>query len=258
MKRDRVILVLLAFFSSLFLTSLIFAQGYQTGIEFTTGTYTCEKTSINATWVKSDTNQRWTVPSQANCSAYSHETVASCCPGSLTCNTSSGLCVDSSKITDCTKYPSKGDCEADDQNVGIVSIANSSSCGLSNHFNQGSETCLNQTRCGCVWEKSNCSAKKMYTTECSGGSTLGLGNCTWSTFSITNEDCSNGDSPIVITSTASWQQGSMARPADCSNVTRDYPCVSTAKLPFFTLTNFVISLISVIFVYLFLSGIKKR
>lgn len=257
MKKERVIILAFMIFLSLFLTSLVSALSSQTGVEFTTGTYTCEKTSLNATWIKSDTSQRWTVPSQANCSAYSHRDVASCCPTSLTCNTSSGLCVDSSKITDCTKYQSKGDCEADDRSVGIVSIANSSSCGLSSYFNKGSEMCLNRTSCGCVWSGSNCSAKKIYTTECEGGSTS-LGNCSWSTFSISNGDCSNGDSPIIITSTATWQQGSMPRPADCSNITRDYPCVSTAKLPFFTGMGFIISLASIIFVYFFLSTIKIR
>ena len=257
MKKERVIILLLIVLSSLFLASLVSGLSYQTGVDFTTGTYTCERTSTTATWVKSDTNQRWNVPAQANCSAFSHNEVSSCCMNGWTCNATSGLCVDGSRITDCTKYSTQSACESDDMGVGIVSITNSSSCGLSSYFSYNGEVCVNLTNCGCVWDNSNCSAKKEYTLECPGG-TQGLGNCTWSTFSITNEDCSNGDSPIVISSVATWQQGSMSRPVDCSNLTRDYPCVSTAKLPFFSSTGFILSGLSIIFIYFFLAGIKKR
>ncbi len=266
MKKERVILLLSVLFFSMFVVSLISAQTSQTVVDFTTGTYTCERTATTATWIKSDTNDRFVVGSSpTTCNTYSHPDVSSCCPTSLDhCNTTSGLCQNIPTLTDCTKYSSKGECEADDKKLGLVSISNSSNCGTSSYFSSSTgEMCTNLTRCGCFWSttngKSSCSAKKNYTTECSGGGSSHLGTCTWSTFSITNEDCSNSATPISISSRATWTTpSSKPQPADCSDITRSYPCVSTAQLPFFTLSSFIISLASVVFVYLFLLHFNKR
>lgn len=262
MKKERIIILLLVTFYILFLTVLISAESSQISVEFTTGTYTCEKNATSSVWVKSDTNQRWTVPSPANCSAFSHESVPSCCPTSMShCNTTSGTCVDSSRITDCTKYTSKSDCESDDMNVGISSVANSSVCGISTAFKESGNDCVNNTICGCSWSSSShtCSAKVIYDVNCSDSGGRHLGDCTYSTFSSTNEDCSNPAIPITIKSVASWNQGSLYQtPESCTNVTRTYPCVSTAQLPFFTFSSFITSLITLVIIYSILLNIRKR
>lgn len=259
MKKENVILSL-TFIIILSVFSFISAESSQTSVEFTTGTYTCESNATSATWIKSDTNQRFNVPSQANCSAFYHESVPSCCP-TLTnhCNTTSGTCVDSSRITDCTKYLNQDDCIHDDQHVGLSSIANSSICGVSSVFELAGESCVNHTQCGCYWENSKCSAKIKYNVNCTGGGGRHLGDCTYSTFSSTNEDCSNPAIPITIRSTATWIQGTQYPSMEsCKNVTRTYPCVSTAQLPFFTLSSFITSLLIVVFIYSILLHIKKR
>jgi hypothetical protein len=260
MKKKKVILFLSVMFFSIFAVHLILAQTSQTAVNFTTGTFTCENNATTAVWIDSTTNQRFVVGSSpTTCSTYSHESIPSCCPTSLShCNTTSNSCEDSSRITDCTKYKSQSDCEADDQNVGVASIANSSNCGLSSYFSSGGEICVNLTSCGCFWDSSTkCSAKKKYTLECPDGSSH-RGTCTWSTFSITNEDCSNSVLPVVVSSTASWAMGTLAQPADCSDITRSYPCVSTAQLPFFTLSSLIVSSLSIIFIYLFLLRFNKK
>jgi hypothetical protein len=145
--------------------------------------------------------------------------------------------------------------------VGLVSVSNSSNCGVDyNHPTLiGAGTCYNLTRCGCVWEGSatvgTCSAKKRYTTECQDGS-IAIGNCTWSVFSGTNQDCSNINLPITISATANWVPASIPRAADCVDITRTYPCASVERLPFFTLTSFMISLTAIALIYTIL--IRRR
>ena len=257
MKKERGFL-LLVIVSSLFIISFISAQS-ETGVEFTTGGYYCEKVSLTATWVNNALGIREVVgPSpDVKCDKYSADSIPSCCPTGFTCVNATGLCEDGSRITDCTKYRAQVDCNRDDMQVGIVSISNSSDCGLSGYFNSGSETCVNYTKCGCVWDTNGCSAKKRYTLECPSGPLL-LGNCSWSTFSIVNEDCSNSNLPITISSKATWQPGTGSMPSDCSDITRTYPCVSTAKLPFFTPFSFILSAISIILVYGILLNSRKK
>jgi hypothetical protein len=258
MKRG---IILSAVFLALVLSlSLLLAQESQDSVEFTTGAMMCNATATTAYWVNSSSGQQTPV---TNCKAYATTSLPSCCPTGFTCNSTTGSCVDGSRITDCTKYGSEADCIADDLRVGLVSVSNSSNCGLSSYFTGNffvplGETCVNMTKCGCFWESGRCSAKKKSTVECPGGS-LAIGNCTWNTFNVDNEDCSNTNLPITITSTATWYPGPQANAqaqADCKNLTRTYPCVSTAALPFFTLPTLMVSLGIIVFVYFILY--KKR
>lgn len=263
MKRECVSLLLIALaFASICAITFISAQNFQAEVEFITGTFICNSTATTAAWINSSSGQLIPVnDTAANCNKYSHESVPSCCPTNFHCNTTTGKCEDGLRITDCTKYASQKDCNADDMKVGLASVLNSSNCGVDyDHPNKiGDDVCYNMTRCGCVWEGSatvgNCSAKKIYTTECP-TNTIAVGNCTWSTFSSVNRDCSNINLPITISSTATWVPSSVPRPADCADVSRTYPCASVERLPFFTLTSFMISLTAIALIYAIL--IRRR
>jgi hypothetical protein len=260
MKKERINFFVAIAVMTLGLLSFVSAQNSWTSVEFTTGSFTCNSTATTAEWINSSSGIRIQVTdSVANCNTYSHESVPSCCPINFHCNSTTGKCIDGSRITDCTKYKNQADCNADDMHVGLASVSNSSNCGLSSYFDIAGTACVNQTKCGCVWNGSSatvgiCSAKKRYTIECP-SETKVLGNCTWSVFSSINPDCANVNLPITISSSASWV-GPAPQPADCSDISRTYPCVSVEKLPFFTPISFILSLTAIALIYCIL--IKKR
>lgn len=250
MKKKSLILILAL---AIFLTSFVSAQEVLTFTDFTTGSIVCSAYSTGAFWNNSILNIAIPITdADANCNISAFNRAITCCPTSKAhCNTEIGKCEDGNLITDCSKYHAAADCEIDDMDVGIVSVENSSNCGLSSYFVFGGELCTNKTDCGCFWEGSatgHCSAKKIYTTECPTSGGHHHGNCTWSMFSSSNQDCQNINLPISIFSSASWT-GSGERPTECRNISRTYPCVSVEKLPFFTFSNLLVSLLTIAVIY---------
>ena len=258
MKKERGVLVLLVAFFSLFMISSCSAQTTIIGVNFTTGAFTCLATPTSALWVDSATGETQAVPTEAACNAYGTK----CCPTGIlsACNATSGQCYDGSRITECRQYHDKDNCEEDSMYVANVSVGNTSDCDVLNYFlDAQGNTCTNITACECIWRASTheCSARKVYNETCPNKNT-GWGICAYSPFNLTNGDCSNSNLPITVTATASWSGHSLAtKPSTCIDINRNYPCVSTAKLPFFTSFSFILSAISIIFIYCLLN-IRKR
>jgi hypothetical protein len=264
MKKESKFLLALGiiFFLSL---SFVYSESGQVSVNFFTGGMQCQKTATSANWFNSSSLQTIPVTSSGNCSRYSLGlNLPSCCPTGQACNFNTGVCY-YANIVRCDQYTLSSACNADDQKVGNNSVPNPSLCGVGPIYNYTSPAgvkyrCVNQTSCSCSWANGNCSALQNFTRQCY---EVGIGDiisyneghCTWGVSNIQN-NCNTSLRNIVVRSFATWTSGSIANPAgqgNCTDVSRTYPCVYTARLDFSTNLGVVILVILIILVYLYLS-----
>jgi hypothetical protein len=175
-----------------------------------------------------------------NCSKYLSEDVSTCCPIGKTCNLFSGVCVDGSSILKCDNYNSKASCEIDDLNVARNSVNNSGNCDTI--VNVG---CLVKVKCDCAWENGKCKGFK----EIPGCSSGAKSNCTWNLIALENADCTDANRPIIARTNAVFRGTDNTLRAECVNATFNYPCASSASLPFFSFFNLIFSLVIISVVY---------
>jgi hypothetical protein len=168
------------------------------------------------------------------------EDVSTCCPIGKTCNLFSGVCVDGSSILKCDNYNSTASCEIDDLNVARNSVNNSGNCDTIVDVG-----CPVKVKCGCVWENGKCKGFK----EIPGCSSGAKSNCTWNLIALENADCTDANRPIIARTNAVFRGTDNTLKAECVNATFNYPCASSASLPFFSFFNLIFSLVIISVVY---------
>jgi hypothetical protein len=209
--------------------------------------FQCFRNSTSSIWYNGTQTQAVT-----NCSRYYSTNVSTCCKEGFTCNFTSGSCVNGAAISQCSSYRNSASCLADDMNVARNSVNNSQSCGFSQVV---SPTCSAKIECRCVWENNICKGFKGIAPQCPGNNVPS--NCTWAPAQLENADCANPDKPIKTTAIAIFQGNDATLRAGCNNIVREYPCVSTEKLPFFGGFNFLLSIVSIALIYVVFSRKNK-
>jgi len=113
--------------------------------------------------------------------------------------------------------------------------------------------------CTCTWDSTtnNCTAFYNQVLKC--GTETYRGNCTFATTKVDDKCDTTGF--ITYTRKATWNAPSDLMdplPGTCEDSIKTYKCPSTAKLPFFTAFNFVITLVSIIGIYFVLNLRNKK
>jgi hypothetical protein len=196
-----------------------------------------------------------------NCSLYMNERIelGACCPTSSVlsfCN-SNNKCGQGNPSFRCEDYKTDIDCLRDTMGAGVNSASKPALCGSSASFlNTIGNACVNVTSCSCFWNNAQrkCISRESKVMECDcDGCVYDYGSCNYEVTSRV-DNCDNAKKNIVFSTNASWIPGTYADAeamARCVNVVREYPCASSAKLPFFGLYNFIIALGVIFAVYAF-------
>ncbi|MDO8564141.1 MAG: hypothetical protein Q7R87_03980 [Nanoarchaeota archaeon] len=159
-----------------------------------------------------------------------------CCPFNHLCSLTSGLCEDSGEsITGCSDYKDRSNCELDPYNIDQYEY----------------RTKIGDAQCNieyeCVWNNNLCSFN---TTELDKNGMFG-GSCLESAIPVVRSTCDNGELTklINITSTVSGELSCLT----CQSGVFEVPCGRPSiELPFFGIQQIILSLISIIGLYLFM------
>lgn len=260
-KGALVILILMLGVISLFVFDFISAESEYSEVSFYTGGMQCDKTATSSSWFNSTSLVRENVTVSGNCSRYSSlPFLPSCCPYDQTCNFETGKC-SVENIFMCDQYTNAASCNADDLDVGINSVTNPATCGISSTFTLntplGSQTCVNVTSCKCMWNASlnSCLAIKKSDRNCTADGGGSMGYCIWGVSAL-QDNCNNSFNNIHVTSVATWTSGTISNPSgqlNCISAERDYPCVYTAKLGFITNLSLIIIILLIVLIYYYLT-----
>lgn len=278
-------LVLFLFFGSLLISlsfaSFVIASPFHsnaTSIFYNSGGLSCVKDSpaLSAYWyndtsgLRKDVMYNDVMNTTGNCSLYSAISGITCCPSNRYCWTD-GKCHVGGQY--CENYNTSSTCSSvnnQDSTVGQNSVNNGSAiCGFGNKIGpypssdvvHGDSTCWDITYCTCAWNGSACHGNTNTTAHCSNGTdeyTYSSNGCrTLRTEGATTCDASGY---ITLTSIVNWTgetntsrltPGGIRDRANCKNSPRSYLCPQTARLPFFSMFNLLISVILVGIIYFF-------
>lgn len=255
-------------FISVSLSGLAMAQeSGDVNVTIYTSSQTCYKTSNSAIWSDSLTGANTTVfaggTTTGNCSQYYLKNgalviIPECCPIDYSCNFSSGKCYIAS-ISRCGQYTDAASCNGAPDSIAKNSVNDSSKCKVSGIYTRGGLDCVNRTDCQCLWNASArvCQGLQNYSIHCDprqdGGGITPQGECIW-TPSVEENKCNLAESVITITSAAHWFSPpgkNLPKPIECADLKRDYPCVSLAKLDFWTNASIFILIGFIVGVYIY-------
>lgn len=161
----------------------------------------------------------------------------------------------------CEDYKTQTSCTQDSYSLGTKSVNEkilngSLKCGSSptNVFKDGKWCSEAISGCRCYWkaETNKCLSTYSYMDSCPESST----QCIFAT-EILDESCqSTGLMHAKITAT--WMGEESKRPASCKDGEVDLRCGQAIQLSFFNSTSLVLSIISLVLIYLYLVNIKRK
>ena len=134
-------------------------------------------------------------------------------------------------------------------------------CGAQNILdpNNLASTCYYNVNCNCVWDGTSCNGAdadwNYIEGTCSSGYSGNPGICSTSV-KILEDNCNNPKNNRIIQVVATWTGN--AYPINCNNQTVTYPCMSTATLSFFGVTQMIIGIFVVALIYLSYSFIRSK
>ncbi len=196
-----------------------------------------------------------------NCSKYSSVSNGSfCCPIGYSCNVTSGQCIDPDQDY-CAVFTNNVSCgTAIEEGPRTIQQyfpgTYNSRCNYTGNTFEGSGvtngmTCQNVSRCDCFWDEDDeiCKAREGNYTECANETTFyrdPIGTCTYTRISEDNKCETLGKIIVKYNVTADPQGYSCQSPPD-----KEYPCSSVVVVPFFTLTNIIVSILGLGLIYFF-------
>ena len=166
----------------------------------------------------------------------------------------------------CTNFGTQSQCE-DESNSAVSAAAkltlddNGEYCGAQNILdpNNLASTCYYNVNCNCVWDGTSCSNANanwnVISGTCPSGYSGNPGICSTSV-KILEDNCNNPKNNRIIQVVATWTGN--AYPINCNNQTVTYPCMSTATLSFFGVTQMIIGIFVVALIYLSYSFIRSK
>jgi hypothetical protein len=200
--------------------------------------------------------------SVGNCSEWQNITRTICCPEGYQCSIN-GKCIEEIK-NPCEDFTNRQDCEntniistgdnpaerffrfmRDEQNLNVYNNKCRNEGGDVYMEVEGGQLCRDFSKCLCAWEASSCKAKYDDYAVCANGNRYKNTSCYYEVANIDNQCETLGKTIITYKVTPSPPSKNCEIPAP-----REVSCSAIAVVPFFNFTNLIISLLSILTVYL--------
>jgi hypothetical protein len=182
-----------------------------------------------------------------NCFNWTGYSLNKTCLSNQYCENGQCLDIEINPPSVCSEINNSADCLSASNTLILNSFNDPSICG--GPFGNGTANCYQNRTCKCLWQNGNCTNGYTASSWCGTNPPVPFGNCSWTTTKL--DKCNQTENSFILSGTAIWRNitGNPIRDSGCVDYSRSIPCISSAKLPFFSLFNIVVVLLGLVVVY---------